>query len=85
MAAGKGGSSGCNGRDSAGKRLGVKCFDGQAVKAGSIITRQRGTKLLPGANVKRGRDDTLFALKPGILRFEKNRKYVRVEESAKSN
>lgn len=82
MAAGKGGSSGCNGRDSVGKRLGVKCFDGEIVKAGAIITRQRWTKLLPGANVRRGRDDTLFALKPGIVRFEKNRKYVRVEETA---
>jgi large subunit ribosomal protein L27 len=82
MAAGKGGSSACNGRDSAGRRLGIKCFDGEVVKAGAIIIRQRGTKLLPGANVKRGRDDTLFALKPGLVRFEKNHKYVRVEELA---
>jgi len=78
----KSGSHAVNGRDSCGKRLGVKCFDGQTVKAGSIITRQRGTKLLPGANVKRGRDDTLFALKAGIVRFVKNSKLVRIEELA---
>lgn len=78
----KGGSHAVNGRDSCGKRLGVKCFDGQFVKAGSIITRQRGTKLMPGANVKRGRDDTLFALKPGVVRFVRNSKLVKVEETA---
>lgn len=78
----KGGGSACNGRDSAGKRLGIKCFDGQTVKAGAIIIRQRGTVLRPGANVKRGRDDTLFALKPGIVRFVKNSKLVHIEELA---
>jgi large subunit ribosomal protein L27 len=79
MAAGKG--SAVNGRDSCGKRLGIKCFDGEVVTAGSIIVRQRGTKLFPGMNVKRGRDDTLFALKAGVVRFEKNNRRVRVEET----
>jgi large subunit ribosomal protein L27 len=82
MAEAKKGSHAVNGRDSAGKRLGIKCFDGQAVNAGAIIIRQRGTKLLPGANVKRGRDDTLFALKAGVVRFVKNSKLVRIEELA---
>lgn len=82
MAETKRGAHAVNGRDSCGKRLGIKCFDGQTVKAGAIIIRQRGTKLLPGTNVKRGRDDTLFALKPGIMRFVKNSKFVRIEEVA---
>lgn len=81
-ATGKSGSHAVNGRDSCGKRLGIKCFDGQTVKTGAIIIRQRGTKLLPGTNVKRGRDDTLFALKPGVVRFVKNSKLVRIEEVA---
>lgn len=75
----KGGRAGCNGRDSQGKRLGVKCFDGQTITAGSIIVRQRGTRLNAGLNVKRARDDSLFALKPGIVRFEKNGRRVRVD------
>ena len=58
-----------NGRDSKSKRLGVKRFGGQYVKAGSIIVRQRGTKIHPGVNVGRGKDDTLFALKDGIVQF----------------
>ena len=58
-----------NGRDSKAKRLGVKRFGGQYVKAGSIIVRQRGTKIHPGVNVGRGKDDTLFALKDGIVQF----------------
>lgn len=82
MAEKKGGSHAVNGRDSIGKRLGIKCFDGETVKAGAIITRQRGTKLMPGTNVRRGRDDTLFALKPGIVRFVKHSKFVRIEEIA---
>ena len=82
MAEKKGGSHAVNGRDSCGKRLGVKCFDGETVKAGSIIIRQRGTKFMPGPNVKRGRDDTLFALKPGIVRFVKHSKFIRIEEIA---
>lgn len=62
------------GRDSQPKYLGVKLFGGQKAKSGSIIIRQRGTKFLPGKNVKRGRDDTLYALKEGIIRFTTKRK-----------
>ena len=80
MATKKGGRAGCNGRDSQGKRLGVKCFDGQTITAGSIIVRQRGTHLSAGMNVKRARDDSLFALKAGVVRFEKNSKRVRIDE-----
>ncbi len=69
-----------NGRDSRSKRLGVKCFDGQLVTAGSIIIRQRGTRLMAGSNVKRSRDDSLFALQPGIVKFEKPGKRVRIDE-----
>ena len=71
-----------NGRDSNSKRLGVKISDGQTVTAGGIIIRQRGTKVFPGFNVGKGRDDTLFALKLGVVRFEKNGKRVRVDEIA---
>ncbi len=63
--------SGKNGRDSCGKRLGVKCGDGQFVTAGSIIVRQRGTRIHPGRNTRRGRDDTIFATADGIVRFQK--------------
>lgn len=70
MAHKKGVGSSRNGRDSKSKRLGVKEFGGEAVKAGSILVRQRGTKLHPGTNVARGRDDTLFALKDGVVLFE---------------
>ena len=66
----KGGGSTKNGRDSQAKRLGVKRADGQEVKAGNILVRQRGTKFYPGTNVGLGKDYTLFALKDGILRFE---------------
>ncbi|MDA0321162.1 MAG: 50S ribosomal protein L27 [Verrucomicrobia bacterium] len=69
-----------NGRDSASKRLGVKRYDGQTVTAGTILIRQRGTKVSAGRNVKRGGDDTLFALTPGIVRFEKSGKRIRVDE-----
>ena len=62
------------GRDSQPKYLGVKLFAGQKAKAGSIIIRQRGTKFLPGKNVGRGRDDTLYALKEGLVRFTTKRK-----------
>jgi large subunit ribosomal protein L27 len=71
MAHKKGVGSSRNGRDSAGKRLGVKRFDGQAVKAGCIIVRQRGTKVFPGRNVGIGRDHTLFALVEGLVKFER--------------
>lgn len=62
------------GRDSRPKYLGVKLFDGQKTKVGNIIIRQRGTKFLPGKNVKRGADDTLFALKEGVVKFTTKRK-----------
>ncbi|MGH9188194.1 MAG: 50S ribosomal protein L27 [Acidimicrobiales bacterium] len=76
----KGGGSTRNGRDSAAQRLGVKVFDGTAVKAGAIIVRQRGTKFHPGDNVGRGGDDTLFAKASGKVKFgqRKGRKLVDV-------
>lgn len=67
----KGGGSSSNGRDSNAKRLGAKTGDGQLVTGGSIIYRQRGTKILPGINVGRGGDDTLFAKVDGVVRFER--------------
>ena len=82
MATNKSSGSAKNGRDSHGKRLGIKRFDGQVVTAGSIIIRQRGTRMHPGMNVKRGRDDTLFALKAGVVKFEQEGKRVRVDELA---
>ena len=69
MAHKKGVGSSKNGRDSHSKRLGIKRFGGQFVKAGTIIVRQRGTKIKPGNNVGRGKDDTLFALVDGIVNF----------------
>jgi large subunit ribosomal protein L27 len=71
MAHKKGVGSTKNGRDSHSKRLGVKRADGQQVLAGNILVRQRGTHIHPGENVGRGRDDTLFALIDGTLRFER--------------
>jgi len=62
------------GRDSQPKYLGVKLTDGQKVKVGNVIIRQRGTKFLPGKNVKKGKDDTLYALKEGIVKFATRRK-----------
>jgi large subunit ribosomal protein L27 len=70
MAHRKSGGSGKNGRDSSGKRLGVKCFDGNQVSAGAILVRQRGTRIKPGRNVGRGRDDSLFALIAGIVKYD---------------
>ena len=70
----KGMGSTKNGRDSASKRLGVKRSDGQAVLAGNILVRQRGTKIYPGVNVGKGSDDTLFAMQDGIVRFERKGK-----------
>lgn len=67
----KGQGSTSNGRDSAGRRLGAKVGDGQFVTAGSIIYRQRGTKIFPGNNVGRGNDDTLYAKIAGIVKFER--------------
>lgn len=77
----KGVGSTKNGRDSQSKRLGAKRADGQFARAGQIIYRQRGTKIYPGTNVKKGGDDTLFATSDGIVRFErmgKDRKKVSV-------
>jgi large subunit ribosomal protein L27 len=73
MAHKKGASASRNGRDSQSKRLGVKAFGGSTVKAGSIIVRQRGTKVHAGAGVRRGGDDTLFAIVPGTVRFHSSR------------
>jgi large subunit ribosomal protein L27 len=78
MASKKGASSSRNGRDSSAQRLGIKRHDGQVVTAGSILVRQRGTKVHPGLNVGRGRDDTLFAMIPGKVSYRdrNNRKLV---------
>ncbi|MCF6191773.1 MAG: 50S ribosomal protein L27 [Candidatus Hydrothermae bacterium] len=80
MAHKKGQGATRNGRDSLSKRLGVKRGDGQIVRAGNILVRQRGTKIHPGFNVGRGGDDTLFALTDGVVKFErrKGRVYVSV-------
>lgn len=80
MATKKGASSSSNGRDSESKRLGVKRFGGQNVKAGEILIRQRGTKFHPGENVGRGGDDTLFALEGGAVQFsvKRNRRLVNI-------
>jgi large subunit ribosomal protein L27 len=86
MAHTKSGGSTKLGRDSESKRLGVKRQEGQQVNAGEVLIRQRGTKYLPGANVARGKDDTLYALKAGIVKFlsrkktkfDGNRRYVKV-------
>jgi large subunit ribosomal protein L27 len=69
----KGGGSTRNGRDSQSKRLGVKRFDGQVVTAGTILVRQRGTRIHPGENVSKGSDDTLFATAPGTVKFGQRR------------
>ncbi len=74
MAHKKAGGSSRNGRDSAGRRLGVKLFGGQEAIAGNIIVRQRGTKMWPGANVGMGKDHTLFALTDGAVSFKKGLK-----------
>jgi large subunit ribosomal protein L27 len=85
MAHKKAGGSSRNGRDSESKRLGVKVFGGQAVKAGNIIVRQRGTQMHPGVNVGCGTDHTLFAKADGVVLFEvkgpKSRRYVSVVNS----
>ena len=73
MAHKKGGGSSRNGRDSESKRLGVKAFGGQQVTAGSIIVRQRGTRIHPGRNVGKGGDDTLFATTDGAVTFHESR------------
>ncbi|MBN2557019.1 MAG: 50S ribosomal protein L27 [Anaerolineales bacterium] len=81
MAHKKGGGSTRNGRDSISKRLGVKKYAGESVLCGNILVRQRGTRIHPGLNVKRGKDDTLFAISDGVVYFDfahKNRKRVNV-------
>ena len=73
MAHKKGAASSRNGRDSESKRLGVKVYGGQQIKAGAIIIRQRGTKVHPGLNVGKGGDDTLFATSEGVVTFHRMR------------
>lgn len=86
MAHKKGGGSTKNGRDSHSQRLGVKRFGGQLVNAGEILVRQRGTKIHPGTNVGRGKDDTLFATAEGIVEFreKQGRKFVSIVEGAQA-
>ncbi|MEX0833079.1 MAG: 50S ribosomal protein L27 [Actinomycetota bacterium] len=83
MAHKKGGGSSRNGRDSKSKRLGVKAFGGEAVSAGSIIARQRGTKIHPGPGVSKGGDDTLFATSPGKVEFytSRGRRFAKIISS----
>jgi large subunit ribosomal protein L27 len=85
MAHKKGVGSSRNGRDSHGQRLGVKSFGGERVTAGTILVRQRGTRIHPGLNVARGKDDTLFAVADGEVRYErvgKDRKRVSIVAAA---
>ncbi len=79
MAHKKGQGTSRNGRDSAGKRLGIKKYDGESVLAGNIIMRQRGTKMHPGKNVGLGRDFTLFALSDGRVKWDGTHRRVSVE------
>ena len=86
MSTSKSGGSASNGRDSAGRRLGVKLFDGQVVFGGEIIVRQRGSKFFPGDGVGEGKDFTLFATAEGLLKFHygrKGRRYISVVPKAK--
>ncbi|HAH32638.1 MAG TPA: 50S ribosomal protein L27 [Elusimicrobia bacterium] len=86
MAHTKAQGSSTNGRDSQGQRLGVKRYGSQVVNAGEILVRQRGTKFLPGANVGRGSDDTLFAKITGVVKFEwakRDKKQISVYPAAK--
>ena len=87
MAHKKAGGSSRNGRDSAGRRLGVKKFGGEKVLAGNIIIRQRGTKVHPGENVGMGKDHTLFALTEGVIKFRqksRGRMFVNVSAEAEA-
>lgn len=81
MAHKKGQGTSKNGRDSNSKRLGVKKYSGQSVLAGNILMRQRGTKMHPGTNVGLGKDHTLFALKNGTVRWDKEHRKVFVDEA----
>ena len=85
MAHKKGGGSVRNGRDSAGQRLGVKKYAGERVLSGNILIRQRGTSILPGLNVDRGKDDTIFAIIDGFVVYDvvRGRKRVNVMPAAK--
>ncbi|MGL4563384.1 MAG: 50S ribosomal protein L27 [Brevinema sp.] len=85
MASKKAGGSAKNGRDSVSKRLGVKKFGGEIVKAGNIIIRQRGTKYHAGTDVQRGGDDTLFALKDGVVAYSHRRGRTFVSVMTKDN
>lgn len=82
MAHKKGQGSTKNGRDSNPQYRGIKLYGGQEAKAGSIIVRQCGTKFHPGFNVKRAKDDTLFALEPGIVEFQGRKVHVKTDASA---
>ena len=85
MASKKAAGSTRNGRESHSKRLGVKCFGGETVKPGMIIIRQRGTKVLPGRNVKMGRDFTIFSIVDGHVKFERvNKQKFKVSVQPKS-
>ncbi|MBN2337682.1 MAG: 50S ribosomal protein L27 [Acidobacteria bacterium] len=84
MAHKKGVGSSRNGRDSQSKRLGVKRFAGQVVTGGTILVRQRGTRIKPGVNVGIGSDDTLFAMKPGVVKFQdkgRGGRFVHIQEA----
>lgn len=84
MAHKKGVGSSRNGRDSQSKRLGVKRFGGQVVNGGTILVRQRGTKIKPGVNVGIGSDDTLFAMKSGVVKFQdkgRRGRFVHIQEA----
>jgi len=86
MSTSKAGGSSSNGRDSQSKRLGCKKFGGEAVRCGNILIRQRGTKFHPGRGVKRGNDDTLFAVTDGFVQFHtgfKRRTFVSVQKTRK--
>ena len=80
MAHKKGQGSVRNGRDSTAQRLGIKAYGGQAVTAGSILVRQRGTRYHPGRNVARGKDDTLFALVAGKVRFDRDGRRINIDQ-----
>jgi len=82
MAHKKGQGSTRNGRDSNPQYLGVKAYGGQSIIAGSIIIRQRGTRFMPGFNVGQGKDDTLFALKDGVVEFQGRKVHVREPAAA---
>ncbi|MCI0464630.1 MAG: 50S ribosomal protein L27 [Gemmataceae bacterium] len=81
MAHKKGQGSVKNGRESHSKRLGIKAYGGELVTAGSVLVRQRGTKYHPGRNVGRGRDDTLFALVPGRVRFDREGRRINIDQA----